>query len=43
LAKELNDIKEDTSGKDYKIKQLRYENDRLFNECTTLKNISALT
>lgn len=34
LVKELNDLKEDSNSKDYKIKQLRYENDRLFNECT---------
>ncbi len=43
LLKENSDLKEENNTKDYKIKQLRYENDRLFNECSTLKNIQTMS
>ena len=43
LAKENQDLKEDSSTKDSKVKQLRYENDRLFSECTTLKNLQTMS
>ncbi len=42
LTKEMNDLKEENSSQDNKIKQLRYENERLFNECTTLKNVQTM-
>jgi hypothetical protein len=34
----LSDLREDLSAKDNKMKQLRYENDRLFQECSSLKS-----
>jgi len=37
----MSDIREDIMAKDNKIKQLRYENDRLFNDLSILKNASA--
>jgi cell division protein FtsB len=32
-------MKEDIAGKDNRLKQLKYENDRLFQECSQLKNL----
>ena len=38
LTQELADLRDDIATKDNKMKQLRYENDRLFQECSSLKN-----
>jgi hypothetical protein len=42
LAQELSALKEDLSTKDNRMKQLKYENDRLFQECSQLKNLQAV-
>jgi hypothetical protein len=39
LNQELSSLKEDLSTKDNRMKQLNYENDRLFKECSQLKNL----
>ena len=39
LTQELSALKEDLSTKDNRMKQLKYENDRLFQECSQLKNL----
>ena len=38
MNKELNDLKEEVSTKDNKLKQLKFENDKLYNECNTLRS-----
>lgn len=42
LTQELAELRDDIATKDNKMKQLRYENDRLFQECSNLKNLQAV-
>ena len=42
LTKELAELREEISSKDNRMKQLKYENDRLFQECSNLKNLQAV-
>jgi cell division protein FtsB len=42
MIQEMSELREDLSSKENKMKQLRYENDRLFNECSNLKNIQSM-
>jgi hypothetical protein len=38
MIKELSEMRNDQTDKDTLIKKLKYENERLFNECANLKN-----
>ena len=43
MTKELSELKSDLDSKDNKVKQLKFENDRLFAECTQIKNTFSTT